>query len=74
MFVNILTVHDKYSLLNRDNLRGQNQLQLSQKQKTFSEVIAAFSKARLNFEHFQKKLTLITDVFPKLRTRINVVK
>ena len=74
MFVNILTVHDKYSLLNRDNLRGQNQLQLSQKQKTFSEVIAAFSKARLNFEHFQKKLTLITDVFPKLRTRKNVVK
>ena len=74
MFVNILTVHDKYSLLNRDNLRGQNQLQLSQKQKIFSEVIAAFSKARLNFEHFQKKLTLITDVFPKLRTRKNVVK
>ena len=74
MFVNILTVHDKYSLLNRDNLRGQNQLQLSQKQKTFSEVIAAFSKARLNFEHFQKKLTLITDVFPKLQTRKNVAK
>ena len=52
MFANILTVDDKYSLFNRDNLRRPIQMQLSQKQKTFSEFIAAFLKARLNFEHF----------------------
>ena len=44
------------------------------KQKTFSRFIAAFSKARLNFEQFQRKITLITDVFPELRTPKNVVK
>ena len=54
MFVNILTVNDKYCLLNRDNLRLPIQMQLSQKQKIFSEFIAAFLKARLNSEHLQK--------------------
>ena len=52
MFANILTVDDKYSLFNIDNLRRPIQMELSQKQKTFSEFIAAFLKARLNFEHF----------------------
>ena len=52
MFANILTVDDKYSLFNRDNLRRPIQMQLSQKQKTFSKFIAAFLKAGLNFEHF----------------------
>ena len=52
MFANILTVDDKYSLFNIDNLRRPIQMELSQKQKTFSEFIAAFLKAGLNFEHF----------------------
>ena len=30
-------------------------MQLSQKQKTFSEFFAAFWKCRLNFEHCEKK-------------------
>ena len=30
-------------------------MQLSQKQKTFSEFFCAFLKSSLNFEHFQKK-------------------
>ena len=30
-------------------------MQLSAKQKTFSEFFAAFLKSNLNFEHFQKK-------------------
>ena len=55
MFVNILTANDKYSLLNRDNLRQPIQMQLSHKQKTFSEFVSAFLKERLNFQHFQKK-------------------
>ena len=53
MFVKILSAHDKYSLLNRHNLRQPIQMQLSQKKKGFSPFVAAFLKARLNFEYFQ---------------------
>ena len=55
MFVNILTADDKCSLLNRDNLRQPIQMQLSRKQKKFSEFLSAFLKARLVFEYFQAK-------------------
>ena len=50
-----MTAHDNYSLLNRDNLTKPIQILLSQKQQTFSQLFAAFLKATLNFEHFQKK-------------------
>ena len=55
MFVNTLTADDKYSLLNRDNLRQPIRTTLSKKQKAFSRFFLAFSKSTLNFEHFQKK-------------------
>ena len=55
MFVNTLTADDKYSLLNRDNLRQPIWTLLSQKEKTFSVFFLAFSKSTLNFEHLQKK-------------------
>ena len=55
LFVDILTADDKYSLLNKDNLMQPIQMQLSKKQKTFSEIFSAFLKSRLNFEHFRKK-------------------
>ena len=55
LFVNTLTDDDKYSLLHRDNLTQPIHILLSQKQKTFSQFLSAFSKSRLNFEHFQKK-------------------
>ena len=53
LFVNILTVHHKYSLLNRDNLRQPIQMQLSQKQKRFSQFVSVFLKGRLSCEYFQ---------------------
>ena len=55
MFVKILTANDKNSLLNTDNLSQPIQMQLSQKQKTYSEFAFAFLKSILKFEHFQKK-------------------
>ena len=55
MFVNTLTADDKYSLLNRDNLRQPIRTTLSQKHKGFSQFFLAFSKSNLNFEHFQEK-------------------
>ena len=50
-----MTADDKYSLLNRDNLTQTIRTPLSQKHTAFSEFFLAFSKATLNFEHFQKK-------------------
>ena len=46
---------DKCSLSNRDNLMQPIHMQLSQKLKILSQFFPAFSKSRLNFEHFQKK-------------------
>ena len=42
LFVNILTVNDKHYLLNRDNLMQPIQMQLSEKQKAFSEFFFFF--------------------------------
>ena len=55
LFVNTLTVDDKYSLLNRDNLLQHLQVQPSERQKTFPDFFFAFAKSRFNFESFQKK-------------------
>ena len=49
-------------------------MHLSQKEKLFSQFFSAFSKYALNFEHFQKKMTLIAYVFPKLPTTKNVLR
>ena len=49
-------------------------MHLSQKQKIFSEFFSAFLKSALNSEHFQKKMTLIAYVFPKLPTTKNVLR
>ena len=73
-FVNTLSQDDKYCLLYKDNLLQPIQILLSLKQKTFSEFFSAFWKSTLNFEHFQKKMTLIADVFPKLLSPKKVIR
>ena len=50
------------------------QIHLSQKQKIFSRSFSAFFKSALNSENFQKKMTLIAYVFPKLTTTKNVLR
>ena len=47
---------------------------LSQKLKLVLDFFFSFSKSTLNFEHSQKKMTLLADLFPKLRTLKNVVR
>ena len=49
------------------------QMHLSQKENFFSEFFCGFFESALNFEHFQKKMTLIAYVFPKLPTTENVL-
>ena len=41
-------------------------MQLSKKQKTFSEFFSAFLKSKSNVEHFEKKVTCIANVFLNL--------
>ena len=53
--VNTLAADEKYPVLNRDNLTIPIQIQLSEKQKTFTQFLAAFLKSRISFEHFEKK-------------------
>ena len=55
VFLNTLTPDDKYSLLNRQSLTKPIQMNLSQKQESFSEFSFVFSKFTLNFENFEKK-------------------
>ena len=50
------------------------QMHLSEKQKTFPGYLCAFFKSKSNLEYFQKKMSLIAYVFPKLKTPKNVVR
>ena len=44
LFVNTLPADDEHYLLNRENLTQRIQMQISQKQKTFSQFSFAFLK------------------------------
>ena len=68
LLLNTLAADEKYPVLNRDNLTIPIQMQLSEKEKTFSEFFSAFLKSTLNFKYFEKKVFLIDFLFSKLRT------
>ena len=55
LFVKTLKVTEKHSLLNRENLTEPIQIELSEKEKTFSGFFLAFLKPTLNFQHLAKK-------------------
>ena len=50
-----MTVNDKHCLLNSDNLTQPIEIQLSQKQKIFSQFSFAFLKSILNLKHLPRK-------------------
>ena len=50
------------------------QMHFSQKPNIFFQLLCAFFEFVLNFEHFQKKTTLIAYVFPKLPTMKEVLR
>ena len=74
LFVNQLTADDKYSLLYCDNLMQPIRIQLSTKQRTFSDLFSLFLKSSLNFGHFEKNMNLIADAFTKIRTPKSVAR
>ena len=73
-FLNTLTANDKYSLNSKDKSMQTIQTLLSQKQNIFSEFFSAFFESALNFKHFQRKMTLIAYVFPKLPTTKDMIR
>ena len=46
LLINTLTTDDKYSLLNRDNLAPQIQMQISENEKQVSNIFSEFLKSR----------------------------
>ena len=54
LFVNMFPVNDKHYLVNRDNLTQPIQMQLTEKQKTFSQFSFPFLKSLLSFKYFPK--------------------
>ena len=50
------------------------QMHLSQKQNIFSQSFLSFFESALNFEHIQKKASLIGYVFRKLPTTKDVLR
>ena len=73
-FLNTWTANDKYSLINKDKWMQTIQKHLPQKQNNFSEYFSEFFESALNFEHFQKKITVIAYAFPKLPTMKDVLR
>ena len=73
LFVNTFTADYNHYLLNRDNFAQRIQMQLSQKQKSFSEIFFAFLKSKFTFKQFPKKMTLIGDVSPETPIPKNMV-
>ena len=55
LFPNTLIVDNKHYLLNKDNLKQPIQMQLYQKQKTFSELFFCIFKIYIKLETFAKK-------------------
>ena len=79
LLVNTLAADEKYPILNRDNLTIPIQMQLSQKQKLFSEFFATFLKSTINFKYFEKRIWSLSILcFPnyglRKRGEINVLK
>ena len=74
LFVNTMSAVDKCTFPNRDNLMQPIYMELFHKLKTSSEFFRAFSKSRLNSEHFKKKMTLIAYLFLRLRPAKVVVR
>ena len=73
-FLNNLTPNDTYSLNSKEKWKETTQMHLSQKESNFAEFFSPFFESALNLERFQKKMTLIAYVFPKLPTTKDVLR
>ena len=72
VLLNILTADGKYRVQGCGNMQLPIQMQLSEKQKIFSEIFIPFLESTSNFKHFEKKMIIIANAFPKLQT-VNIL-
>ena len=70
---NTLTANYEYSRINRENLQLPNKAKLSKNPSIFCVSFLAFLGSKLNFQCFQKKMSLIAQVFLKLLTPRDVL-
>ena len=68
LLANTLTAVYEHSRSNMDKLKVPMQMQLTGKLETFSMFFIAFLECALNCEHFQKKVSLMAQVFLSLLT------
>ena len=69
-----MAADEKYPALKRDNLTIPIQMQLSQKQKSFSPFLAGFLKCNLNFEDFLKKYDPNRFCVSEITASVSVVR
>ena len=60
LFVQTMTADEKYILCNSENSPQPIEMQLSEKQTTFSDYSASFLKSTSNLKHFEKDHDLDT--------------
>ena len=72
VFLKTLTADGKYRVQGCGNMQLPIQMQLSEKQKIFSEIFIPFLESTSNFKHFEKKMIIIANAFPKLQT-VNIL-
>ena len=72
LLVNTLAADAKYTVFNRENLTIAIVVQLSKKEKYFSEFFAAFLKCSLNLQQLPQKQNTFCDYFaPFLISTLN---
>ena len=68
VFVKTLTADDKYPVQDYENFLRPIQMQLYEKPKAFPQLLVPFLESTSNLKHFEKKMIIIANVFPKLET------
>ena len=74
LLANILTANGKYRLQDCENLLTPVQMQVSWKVKRFSDFFVPFLETILNFEHFEKKIIVMSTLYRKLQTVKDLVR
>ena len=74
LLVNTLAADEKYPVLNRDNLTIPIEMQLSEKEKSFSQFFPRFLKSMSNFAPFEEKYDPHSFLSSKIRDTVKVVR
>ena len=74
VLLNILTADGKYRVQGCGNMQLpiQKIFSIYSIQKIFSEIFIPFLESTSNFKHFEKKMIIIANAFPKLQT-VNIL-